>query len=297
MRTEGAAASGHVAGAAGRPKFSAESQFESEAVLLGKYRHPNIVALIATCHARVADGMRLPCLVYEFMSGASLKDRLQAQSSLPPLTCADRFVIASDVARGLVFLHVAADPPIIHQDIKPDNILLAPAAAGAGVVAKLADFGTARITPKLLQASHVSTRNVAGTPVYMPPEYIQSGRVSAKTDTYAFGVVLLQMLTGKPPFHPQTRETLVNELAPALADPERLFAPHLDGRAGAWDTGAGCALAAIANRCADMRVDHRCAVAEVARAIDELAGRGGAQQQGQPQQGRRRWPFSRRARG
>ena len=88
-----------------------------------------------------------------------------------------------------------------------------------------------RIAPKLLQASHVSTRNVAGTPVYMPPEYTQSGRVSAKTDTYAFGVVLLEMLTGQPPFHPQTRETLVNELAPALADPERLFAPHLDGRA------------------------------------------------------------------
>ena len=192
-----------------------------------------------------------------------------------------------------MFLHVAADPPIIHQDIKPDNILLAPAAAGAGVVAKLADFGTARIAPKLHHASHVSTRNVVGTSVYMPPEYIQSGRVSTKTDTYAFGVVLLELLTGKPPFDPQTRETLVNELSPilALADPSRLFVPYLDGRAGDWDARGACALASLADRCADMRVEHRCTVADVVRSIDELAGRGEAQAPGRR---RGRWPFWRR---
>ena len=212
------------------------------------------------------------------------------------------------MARGLAFLHTEADPLIIHQDVKPANILLGAAPGGnsgnaGGIVAKLADFGISRVVPELAATaakSYVKTQNMAGTPIYMPLETMSAGRVGPKTDTYAFGVMLLEMLTGKPPAHPQTRETLVNELAPALADPERLFAPHLDGRAGAWDTGAGCALAAIANRCADMRVDHRCAVAEVARAIDELAGRGDAQQQGQQgQQGqrRRRWPFSRRARG
>ena len=78
-----------------------------------------------------------------------------------PLTWVERFTIASDVARGLEFLHTNADPPIIHQDVKSANILLA--TQGGRFVAKLGDFGAVRVTPKVLTHSHHSTRNVIGT--------------------------------------------------------------------------------------------------------------------------------------
>ena len=116
----------------GEHKFSGMSQFRKEVEVLGKYRHPNIVALLGHCID--SDTASRPCLVYEFMPGASLRERLQAQTRMPPLPPAARLVIASDVARGLTFLHTVAKPPIIHQDIKSDNILLG-AAPGAGRVA------------------------------------------------------------------------------------------------------------------------------------------------------------------
>jgi len=123
-----------------------------------------------------------------------------------PLSAEERFTIASDVARGLEYLHVDAQPPIIHQDIKSANILLAD--IGGRLVAKVADFGAARFVPSLLKKTggrgrgadtHHSTVHVVGTKPYQPLEYLQLGHVSEKTDAYAFGVVLLELLTGKPP--------------------------------------------------------------------------------------------------
>jgi len=157
-------------------KFSGAAQFEMEAQILGKYRHTNIVALLGTgavSLGQMGQSALQPCLVYEFMPGQSLKARLRlpgqsnaapkkkslvkrlrrkrepADDPSKPLNPRTRFSIASDVARGLAFLHTACDPPIIHQDIKSDNILLGldPARDGA-LVAKLADFGTVRLMPQ-----------------------------------------------------------------------------------------------------------------------------------------------------
>ena len=177
----------------GESKYSGAATFRREAEVLGKYRHPNIVSLLGHCMGHSA-----PCLVYEFMEGSALSVRLRPRggTALAPLTWDDRVTVASDVARGLSFLH-RQEPPLIHQDIKSANILLR--GSGTSLVAKLADFGTIRILEVHWEESHHSTMQLVGTTPYMPYEYSQSGHVSAKTDAFAFGVVLLEMITGRPP--------------------------------------------------------------------------------------------------
>ena len=226
----------------------------------------------------IDDRAARPCLVYEFMEGASLKARLQAGAGRQKLQHGERFDIASDVARGLVFLHTMASPPIIHQDIKSDNVLLGFALGSRRQVAKLADFGTVRIAEPLAGAgtrapTHVSTNTVVGTGPYMPPEYFQAGRVSEKTDTYAYGVVLLELLSGKPPVDSTSRELLSDAMGAAIEDPARCLRPHLDPKAGSWDVRRACKLATIADRCLAARMQHRCKAADVVDEVDALAGR------------------------
>ena len=205
-------------------------------------------------------------------------------STEPALTARERFYIASDVARALAFLHTVCDPPIIHQDIKSANILLgvAPRDSDCNLVAKLADFGTVRLVPELAGTkapTHHSTRNVVGTGPYMPLEYVQAGHTGPKTDAFAFGVVLLELLTGRPPSDRVKKTTLVVQLDSQLnsQDLQRTFAPLLDAAApGGWDRGtkrAALALADIARRLVQPRVTARSVVSEVVPNIDALAGR------------------------
>jgi serine/threonine protein kinase len=179
------------------------------------------------------------------------------------------------VARGLRYLHVDATPPIIHQDVKSDNILLD--VIDGVLVAKLADFGTARYAPKLLVAdiSKIGTQNVIGTTPYMPMEYLQSGHVSEKTDTYAFGVVLCELLTGEGPVSAD-REMLQSKMYVALANAKRNLPPLLDARlggSGGWPLKRAIALGRIARRCIEVLPDMRCVVADVLVELDGLAGR------------------------
>ena len=215
-------------------------------------------------------------LVLEYMSGGSLLDALAAGRSRrqPALAAAPRLDVASDVARGLHYLHTEA--LLIHQDVKSDNVLLAFDGNSGRVVAKVADFGTARVVPKQALQSHHSTRVVIGTTPYMPMEYMQSGHVSEKTDTYAFGVVLCELLTGKPPVDRTTREMLAAQMQPLLEQPEAALLPQLlDARAGTWPSSGGgaMALARIAQRCIQPLAHKRCTVRDVIGAVDALAGR------------------------
>ena len=117
-----------------------------------------------------------------------------AHKPFPPLTADHRIRICAELGRALAYLHAGG---AYHRDVKPDNVLI-----DGGGTAKLADFGTVRKnctaepgTTGL--ASHVTTQNVIGTPLFIPPEYAASGHFSDKTDAYAFGMFIFVIITGK----------------------------------------------------------------------------------------------------
>ena len=248
--------------------YSGANSFALEAKVLGQYRHANIVGLLGHC---LGPSQPSQFLVYEFMPGGSLQTRLQPGSAAAPLTWQQRHIVASDTARGLEYLHVDADPPIIHQDIKSDNILLGE--YQGQLVAKIADFGAVRIAPALLTSTHLSALDVIGTKPYQPPEYTGKGHVSEKTDTFAFGVVVLELLTAMPPSNKATNEFLYEELSLMLETPGKALPPLLDKRAGKWPRKKALALAKIAAQCLEMLVRKRCAVREKLVELDVLAGR------------------------
>jgi serine/threonine protein kinase len=107
-----------------------------------------------------------------------------------PLSWSSRMKIAVGAARGLEYLHCKADPPVIYRDLKSANILL-----DSDFSPKLSDFGLAKLGP-VGDNTHVSTR-VMGTYGYCAPEYAMSGKLTLKSDIYSFGVVLLELITGR----------------------------------------------------------------------------------------------------
>ncbi|XP_073129726.1 probable serine/threonine-protein kinase PBL3 isoform X2 [Henckelia pumila] len=163
--------------------FQGHKEWLTEVNYLGQLRHTNLVKLIGYCCE--ADN-RL--LVYEFMPRGSLDNHLFRRGS-QPLSWATRIKVAIGAGRGLCFLHEAVHQ-VIHRDFKPSNILL-----DGEFNAKLSDFGLARPGPKEGK-SHTSTE-VRGTRGYAAPEYVATGRLSAKCDVYSFGVVLLELLSGQ----------------------------------------------------------------------------------------------------
>lgn len=155
----------------------------AEVTYLGQLHHPNLVKLIGFC---IEDDKRL--LVYEFLQRGSLENHLFRKGA-PALSWNMRMKIALGAAKGVEFLHTR-ERPIIYRDFKTSNILL-----DGDYMPKLSDFGLAKDGPQG-DKSHVSTR-VMGTYGYAAPEYVMTGHLSSKSDIYSFGVVLLELLTGK----------------------------------------------------------------------------------------------------
>ncbi|CAO2817158.1 unnamed protein product [Amaranthus hypochondriacus] len=165
--------------------FQGHNEWLTEINYLGQLRHRNLVNLIGYC---LEDEHRL--LVYEFMPCGSLENHLFKKSSyVEPLSWDLRMNIVLGAAKGLAFLH-SPKIKVIYRDFKPSNILL-----DSDFEAKLSDFGLAKDGPCDDQG-YVSTR-VMGTPGYAAPEYIATGHLTPKNDIYSFGVVLLEVMTGK----------------------------------------------------------------------------------------------------
>ncbi|XP_051132223.1 probable serine/threonine-protein kinase PBL7 isoform X2 [Andrographis paniculata] len=161
-------------------------EFLIEVLTLSNAEHDNLVKLIGYCTER---NQRI--IVYEHMPLGSLEDHLHGTLlARKHLNWNTRMKIAAGAAKGLEYLHSQMKPPVIYRDLKSSNILL-----GEGYLPKLSDFGLAKVGP-LSGESHVTTR-VMGTYGYCAPEYAKTGRLTYKSDIYSFGVVLLELVTGK----------------------------------------------------------------------------------------------------
>ncbi|KAF5735230.1 putative BRASSINOSTEROID INSENSITIVE 1-associated receptor kinase 1 precursor [Tripterygium wilfordii] len=158
--------------------------FERELEILGSIKHRYLVNLRGYCNSPSSK-----LLIYDFLSGGSLDEALHERSE--QLDWDARLNIIMGAAKGLSYLHHDCSPRIIHRDIKSSNILL-----DGNLEARVSDFGLAKLLED--EESHITTI-VAGTFGYLAPEYMQSGRATEKTDVYSFGVLVLEVLSGKRP--------------------------------------------------------------------------------------------------
>uniref|UniRef100_A0A7N0UK98 non-specific serine/threonine protein kinase n=1 Tax=Kalanchoe fedtschenkoi TaxID=63787 RepID=A0A7N0UK98_KALFE len=161
-------------------------EFLQEVKLLIRVHHGNLLKLVGYCNQANHMG-----LIYEYMPNGNLKQLLSSRNATV-LRWIDRVKIAVQIAQGLDYLHNNCTPPIIHRDLKTVNILL-----DENLQAKIADFGLSRAF-KNGDMTHISTTQTAGTPAYIDPEYVVSGKFNRKSDVYSYGVILLEIVTGQP---------------------------------------------------------------------------------------------------
>ncbi len=169
-------------------------RFINEARAVNRIDHPGVVQI--SDHGRLEDGSAY--IVMELLQGESLSTRIHRHSALPIGECID---LASQIAESLAAAH---ERNIIHRDLKPDNIMVVPdRQMPSGERTKILDFGIAKLSRPDGERAQVKTQTSAmlGTPFYMSPEQAQgSGKVDARTDVYSLGIILYEMLSGKPPF-------------------------------------------------------------------------------------------------
>ncbi|KAM0952939.1 putative protein kinase RLK-Pelle-RLCK-VIIa-2 family [Dioscorea sansibarensis] len=239
--------------------FQGHKEWLTEVNYLGQFHHPNLVKLIGYC----LDGdNRL--LVYEYMPKGSLENHLFRRSS-QPLSWAIRIHVAVGAARGLSFLH-DAENQVIYRDVKASNVLL-----DSDFNAKLSDFGLAKDGPTG-DKTHVSTQ-VMGTHGYAAPEYVATGRLSAKADVYSFGVVLLELLSGRRALDRSKvgiEQSLVDWAKPWLADKRKLFRIMDSRLEGQYPKKGAHVVATIALQCLANDPRSRPRMSEVMATLEKL---------------------------
>ncbi|XP_022724762.1 putative receptor-like protein kinase At1g72540 [Durio zibethinus] len=231
----------------------------AEVIFLGQLKHPHLVNLIGYCYE---EDHRL--LVYEYMERGNLENQLFKRygPSLPWLT---RLKIAIGTAKGLAFLH-EEEKPVIYRDFKTSNILL-----DLAYKAKVSDFGLATDGPEG-EETHVTTC-VMGTEGYAAPEYITTGHLTTMSDVFSFGVVLLELLTGRRSVdktRPGREKNLVEWARPLLKDPYKLdgiMDPRLEGQ---YSTEGARKTAALAYQCLSNHPKSRPTMSNVVKALEPL---------------------------
>ncbi|CAA7013442.1 unnamed protein product [Microthlaspi erraticum] len=186
------------------------NDFVAEIEIITTLHHKNIISLLGFCFE---DNNLL--LVYNYLSRGSLEENLHGNKKDPvAFRWSERYKVAVGVAEALDYLHNSASQPVIHRDVKSSNILLSDK-----FEPQLSDFGLARWAS--ISTTHIICSDVAGTFGYMAPEYFMYGKVNDKIDVYAFGVVLLELLSGRKPISsgcPKGQESLVLWAKPFLDD-------------------------------------------------------------------------------
>eukprot|EP00271_Cylindrocystis_brebissonii_P022102 TRINITY_DN831_c0_g9_i1.p1 TRINITY_DN831_c0_g9~~TRINITY_DN831_c0_g9_i1.p1 ORF type:complete len:474 (-),score=85.98 TRINITY_DN831_c0_g9_i1:1266-2687(-) len=230
----------------------------AELVILSKFQHPNLVALIGYCAEK-----NEAILVYECAERGSLQGALFGAELLP---WTSRLAISIDVARGLGYLH---SQRIIHRDVKPSNVLLR-----QDMTAMVADVGLAKSGPRQ-NGGHVTT-NVKGTSGYLDPSYCETGHLGFKSDVFSFGVVLLELVIGRPTFGSNEKanlgaSSLVEWVRPHLKkspiDLELLVDHRLKGDYPATSVRR---VLLIASRCVRSDLERRPTFDEIAEALEAI---------------------------
>lgn len=206
---------------------------------MSKIRHPHLLILLGAC-------INHGCLVYEYMENGSLEERLFRKNNTPAIPWFERYRIAWEVASALVFLHHAKPKQVIHRDLKPANILL-----DHNLVSKIGDVGLSTMRQQDSTSISTTYRNTGpvGTLSYIDPEYQRTGLISPKSDVYAFGMVILQLLTAKPAI------ALTHVVETAIDDGN--LTEMLDPEAGNWPIEETKELALLGLSCAELRRKDR----------------------------------------
>ncbi|KAJ7965498.1 Kinase family protein [Quillaja saponaria] len=191
-----------------KPSEDVLKEFLLEIEIITTLHHKNIISLLGFCFE---DGNLL--LVYDLLSRGSLEENLHGNKKDPlAFGWSERYKVALGVAEALDYLHGSCTQTVIHRDVKSSNILLSD-----DFEPQLSDFGLAMWASTA--SSHITCTDVAGTFGYLAPEYFMYGKVNEKIDVYAFGVVLLELLSGRMPIggnYPKGQESLVMWAIPIL---------------------------------------------------------------------------------
>ncbi|XVE92392.1 hypothetical protein REPUB_Repub01dG0093300 [Reevesia pubescens] len=231
-----------------------EREFLTEIQLLTRLHHRNLVSLIGYCDE---EGEQM--LVYEFMSNGTLRDHLSANEAKEPLSFEMRLRVSLDLAKGILYLHTEADPPIFHRDIKATNILL-----DSKFTAKVADFGLSRLAP--VPDVEGAVPAYVSTVGYLDPEYFLTRKLTDKSDVYSLGVVFLELLTG---MHPISHgKNIVREVN--VAYHSGMIFSVIDGRLGSYPSECVEKFVSLALKCCQDETDSRPSMADVVREVENM---------------------------